>query len=43
MQTYQESVRLGRAALLATDEAVPEEVPEGLVEAILAARSKGRG
>jgi hypothetical protein len=42
MQTYQEAVRLGRAALAATDDPVPAEVPEKLVQAILAARSRGR-
>jgi hypothetical protein len=42
MQTYQESVRLGRGALLASDGPVPDDVPEELVQAILAARSRGR-
>jgi anti-sigma factor RsiW len=38
MRTYQESVRLGRASVLATDDPVPPEVPESLVRAILAGR-----
>ena len=38
MQTYQETIRLGKAALLRSDDAVPEHAPEGLVRAILAAR-----
>jgi anti-sigma factor RsiW len=41
MQTYVESVRLGRAVLEKTAEAVPADVPEKLVQAILAARERG--
>lgn len=37
--TWREAIRLGKAALRASDEAVPEDVPEGLVAAILAART----
>lgn len=41
MQTYQETIRLGKAVLQRSDDAVPDTVPEGLVRAILAARKKG--
>lgn len=37
LRSYEETVRLGKAAF-----AQPEEVPEELVQAILAARRKGR-
>jgi anti-sigma factor RsiW len=37
LETYQRTIELGRAAC-AEDHAVPEDVPEGLVRAILAAR-----
>lgn len=40
MKTYQETIRAGRAALAATDEPLPEGIPEELVQAILAARSR---
>lgn len=40
MKTYRETVRLGKAALDATDEPVPAHVPEDLVRAILDAREK---
>jgi anti-sigma factor RsiW len=40
MQTYQETVRLGKEALRTDDESLLAEVPEKLVEAILASRSK---
>lgn len=42
MKTYVESIRLGKGALAATDEPLPSEVPEEIVRAILAARSKRR-
>ncbi len=38
MKTYEASVRMGRSALLPSDEGLPPDVPEALVEAILAAR-----
>lgn len=41
MKTYEESIRLGKAALRASDEPLPPDVPEELVRAILAGRSKG--
>ncbi len=39
LRTYQETVRLGKAALAPTNTAVPAEVPEELVKAILIARA----
>ncbi len=38
MHTYQDSIRLGKATLTRSDAPVPASVPEGLVQAILAAR-----
>jgi anti-sigma factor RsiW len=40
MKTYQASVRLGRAVFTRSEETLPEEVPEELVLAILAARKR---
>jgi anti-sigma factor RsiW len=40
MQGYQDVVRMGRRAFAPSDDPVPEDVPEGLVQAILAARPK---
>ena len=40
LQTYEQSIRMGRAALQASDEPVPEAIPEDLVHAILAARPR---
>jgi anti-sigma factor RsiW len=40
MKTYEASIRMGRAAVAPSDETVPDEVPEALVRAILAARRK---
>jgi anti-sigma factor RsiW len=39
LQGYKEAIRLGRAALMKSDE--PADVPESLVLAIRAARAKG--
>jgi len=39
-KTYQQAVRLGRAALLCPEADVPKEAPEDLVRAILAAREE---
>jgi anti-sigma factor RsiW len=36
MKSYRETVALGKAAFDATDEPLPEDVPDELVEAILA-------
>jgi anti-sigma factor RsiW len=41
LQNYQEAIRLGKAVFADEDAAVPEEVPEELVRAILAARARG--
>jgi len=38
LKTYQETIKLGKAALTESEEAIPAEVPEELVQAILAAR-----
>ena len=38
VETYRETVRLGRELLCAPDAPVPDDVPEELVAAILAAR-----
>lgn len=40
MNTYQAAAKLGRAVLTRADDPVPEDVPEELVRAILAARKK---
>ena len=42
MKSYEQTIQLGRRALRATDEPLPAEVPEELIQAILAARG-GRG
>ena len=38
LKTYEASIRMGRLALAPSDDPVPEEVPEALVRAVLAAR-----
>lgn len=40
MNTYQETIRLGRAAFRPQGRDVPEDVPEELVQAILASRRR---
>jgi anti-sigma factor RsiW len=40
MNTYRQTVALGRAAYEGPDDAVPEDVPEELVAAIVAARRR---
>jgi anti-sigma factor (TIGR02949 family) len=40
LDTYQEAVRLGREACSAPEEPPPSEVPEELVQAILAVRRR---
>ena len=42
VESYKETVKLGKAAFSHSDENVPDEVPEELVQAILAARRKQR-
>jgi anti-sigma factor RsiW len=41
MQTYREATKLVKAALAHPEKPVPDSVPAGLVEAILAARRRG--
>jgi anti-sigma factor RsiW len=41
LKSYQETIKLGKAVFVSFDEPVPDEVPEELVQAILAARAKG--
>jgi anti-sigma factor RsiW len=41
LQTYQETIRLGKAACAHSDDPIPPDVPDELVRAILAAR-RGR-
>ncbi len=43
LETYQETVRLGRQICRDLEGPVPEDVPEGLVAAILAARASPAG
>ena len=38
LAAYQRTIEMGRAAFKADDDSVPEEVPEDLIKAILAAR-----
>jgi anti-sigma factor RsiW len=40
LQTYRETVRLGKSAFAPADAPLPTDVPEELVQAILAARRK---
>ncbi len=40
MKTYQEAVRLGKAALPPSEDPLPADVPEDLVQAILLARTR---
>lgn len=40
VQRYQETMRIGKVALSPSAEAVPTEVPEDLIKAILVSRSK---
>ena len=40
LKTYEASIRMGRIALAPSDDPVPDEVPEALVRAVLAARRK---
>jgi anti-sigma factor RsiW len=38
LSTYSEAMRLGRAVMTASDEPAPADVPEALIQAVLAAR-----
>jgi anti-sigma factor RsiW len=40
LKTYEETVKMGKAAFAAPEEKVPPEVPDELVQAILAARKR---
>lgn len=40
VRQYRETIKLGKSALRPSDQPVPAEVPEELVQAILAARRK---
>jgi anti-sigma factor RsiW len=40
VQSYQETIHIGKVALAPSEETVPSEVPEDLITAILASRSK---
>jgi anti-sigma factor RsiW len=42
LESYEETVRLGKAALSEPEDPVSDDVPEELVQAILAARRKRR-
>ena len=42
LDTYRQTVELGRDLCQAADDALPEDVPESLVRAILAARAAGK-
>ena len=42
LASYETTIRLGKAAMRATDADVPAEVPEGLVQAVLASRKPPR-
>jgi len=40
LQSYRETIKIGKAALTPIDGPVPDEVPEELIQAILSARGK---
>ena len=40
LDSYKETIRIGKAAIAPSEEAVPAEVPEDLIKSIRAARSK---
>jgi anti-sigma factor RsiW len=40
LATYQQAIRLGKEACTASDGAIPSDVPEDLVRAVLAARRR---
>ena len=41
LDTYRETIRLGKVCFCGDSDDLPEQVPEGLVQAILAARGAG--
>ena len=42
LETYRETIRLGKCVCECSDDVIPDDVPEKLVAAILAARRTGR-
>lgn len=40
LKSYREAIKLGKAVLRASDDSVPGDVPEQLVQAILASRKR---
>jgi anti-sigma factor RsiW len=40
LMTYQQAIRLGKEACTAGDDAIPADVPEELIRAVLAARRR---
>lgn len=40
LETYRQTIALGKAALRSTDEPAPDRVPQGLLDAVRAARNK---
>lgn len=40
LRSYQETIKIGKAAFTPTDDPVPAEVPEELIQAILSSREK---
>jgi anti-sigma factor RsiW len=40
LQSYKETIKIGKVALAPTDEPVPTDVPEELIQAILSSREK---
>jgi anti-sigma factor RsiW len=40
LQSYRETVKIGKAALAPTEEPVPTTIPEELIQAILSSREK---
>jgi len=40
LQQYQDTIRMGKAAVITSTDPIPDEVPEELVQAILQARTK---
>ena len=43
LQTYQEAIRMGKIVFADEEKEVPADVPEELIQAILAARARGLG
>ncbi len=43
LQSYQETIKIGKVALTPSEEPVPTEVPEDLIQAILSSRTQPTG